>query len=63
MLKRIKNRIQKLKKKLTKNFACDALLVTSFIIIFFTTFALNVYIAMYLLAFMLLLLCYFLYKF
>ena len=59
----LKNRIKKLKQKLTKNVKCDFLSIVSALIIFFTTLALNVYVAMYLLAFMLLLLCYFLYKF
>ncbi|WP_460265156.1 hypothetical protein [Clostridium sporogenes] len=46
-VKIIKNLIKKFRKKL---FIADMLLIISFFIVFFTTFTLNKYIAMYLLA-------------
>lgn len=47
----IKNLVEKLKRKFKeKLFLADVLLMTSIFIIFFTTLALNKYVAMYLLA-------------
>lgn len=51
--------IDKIKQKL---FIADMLLVVSFFIVFFTTFILNKYLAMYLLAIGLFLLSYFIQK-
>lgn len=63
MLNKIKNKYSKFKKWLfNKDTICDLLLITSLLIIFFTTLRLNVYIAMYLLAIILLALAIFIFK-
>ena len=51
MKKVLKLFTKKLLKLFNKNLLADSLLIGSFFILFFTTFSLNKYIAMYLLAF------------